>query len=133
MFTGYGRVGGTKTSAEELTRIFDFMQQSGVLVPDRLLTGYIPNAESLGSVHELVQKLRISNPNLVYLLDREQSLSRHPTLEISQLFSRDGRRWKALRIGRLYICIPSNAPIGKYHHPELVRGRVCLLILSSIK
>lgn len=70
-FTGYGCCGGTKTSAEELALIFDFMQQTGVLVPDRFLTGYVPNAESLGSIHELVKKLRISNPNLVYLLDRE--------------------------------------------------------------
>ncbi|KAH0836853.1 Ribokinase-like protein [Lanmaoa asiatica] len=68
-FTGYGRFGGTKTTAEELARIFDAMQQTGVLVPDRLLTGYIPSAESLGSVHELVKKLRISNPSLIYLLD----------------------------------------------------------------
>lgn len=69
--TGYGRFGGTKTNAEELTRIFDSMQQSGVLVPDRLLTGYIPNADSLNSVCKLVQKLRFTNPNLIYLLDRE--------------------------------------------------------------
>ncbi|KAF8555843.1 Ribokinase-like protein [Imleria badia] len=67
--TGYGRFGGTKTNAEELTRIFDFMQQSGVLIPDRLLTGYIPTADSLGSVRELVKKLKLSNPNLIYLLD----------------------------------------------------------------
>lgn len=70
-FIGYGRFGGTKTNAEELTRIFDSMQQTGVLVPDRLLTGYIPTAKSLGSVHELVEKLKISNPNLIYLLDRK--------------------------------------------------------------
>ncbi|KAG9313236.1 bud site selection protein 16 [Chiua virens] len=67
--TGYGRFGGTKTSAEELTCILDSMQQSGVLVPDRLLTGYVPNAESLAIVHELVKKLKSSHPNLVYLLD----------------------------------------------------------------
>lgn len=73
-FTGYGRFGGTKTNAEELTRIFDFMQQTGVLVPDRLLTGYIPNADSLGSVRKLVKKLKFSNPNLIYLLDREHYL-----------------------------------------------------------
>lgn len=86
--TGYGRFGGTKTSAEELACIFDSMQQSGVLVPDRLLTGYIPNAESLGSVHELVKKLKISNPNLIYLLDRELSASRYSPLEPAQFFSR---------------------------------------------
>ncbi|KAG8221132.1 Ribokinase-like protein [Butyriboletus roseoflavus] len=67
--TGYGHFGGTRTSAGELAHIFDSMQQSGVLVPNRLLTGYIPNAESLGSVHELVKKLKMSNPNLIYLLD----------------------------------------------------------------
>lgn len=69
-FSGYGRFGGTKTNAEELTRIFDSMRQSGVLEPGRLLTGYIPTAESLGAVCELVGRLRLSNPNLLYLLDR---------------------------------------------------------------
>ncbi|KAF9224122.1 Ribokinase-like protein [Gyrodon lividus] len=66
--SGYGDFGGTKTSAEELTRIFNLMQKTDVLIPDRLLTGYIPNAESLGAVHELVKKLRTTR-DLLYLLD----------------------------------------------------------------
>ncbi|KAF8836939.1 bud site selection protein 16 [Paxillus ammoniavirescens] len=67
--SGYGDFGGTRTTAEELTRLFNLMQQSGVLIPGRLLTGYIPNAESLSAVHELVKKLKITNADLLYLLD----------------------------------------------------------------
>ncbi|KIK93151.1 hypothetical protein PAXRUDRAFT_531058 [Paxillus rubicundulus Ve08.2h10] len=67
--SGYGDFGGTRTTAEELTRLFNLMEQSGVLIPGRLLTGYIPNADSLGAVHELVQKLKTANANLLYLLD----------------------------------------------------------------
>ncbi|KAL4062501.1 Ribokinase-like protein [Scleroderma yunnanense] len=67
--TGYGHFGGTKTTAEDLTKIFDFMDTSGVLIPSRLLTGYIPNAASLNAVHQLAQKLKARDPNLIYLLD----------------------------------------------------------------
>ncbi|KAF9233742.1 Ribokinase-like protein [Melanogaster broomeanus] len=67
--SGYGHFGGTKTSAEELTRIFNLMQQTDVLIPDRLLTGYIPNAESLDSVHKLVKTLKTTKADLLYVLD----------------------------------------------------------------
>jgi pyridoxine kinase len=70
-YAGYGDFGGTRTTADELTRLFNLMQQSGVLIPGRLLTGYIPNAESLSAVHELVKKLKTTNADLLYLLDRE--------------------------------------------------------------
>lgn len=70
-YKGYGSFGGTKTTAEELTKIFDFMDIAGVLTPDRLLTGYIPNAASLDTLHQLVRKLKARNPDLIYLLDRK--------------------------------------------------------------
>lgn len=68
---GYGTFGGTKTSAEELKKIFDFMDITGVLTQSRLLTGYIPNAASLNVLHQLVRKIKTRNPNLMYLLDRK--------------------------------------------------------------
>ncbi|KAI6023324.1 Ribokinase-like protein [Pisolithus marmoratus] len=67
--TGYGCFGGTKTTAEELSKIFDSMDKTGVLSATRLLTGYIPNAASLDVVHHLARKLKARNPNLIYLLD----------------------------------------------------------------
>lgn len=67
--TGYGYFGGTKTTAEELSKIFDSMDKTGVLTATRLLTGYIPNAAALDVVHHLAQKLKVHNPNLIYLLD----------------------------------------------------------------
>lgn len=36
---GYGRSGGTKATAHDLTEIFESMEQNGLLNPSRLLTG----------------------------------------------------------------------------------------------
>ncbi|KAJ7065295.1 Ribokinase-like protein [Mycena amicta] len=67
--SGYGRLGGTKTTAVELTQIFESMESNHLLLPDRLLTGYIPGAEGLSAVADLVIKLKADKPALVYLLD----------------------------------------------------------------
>ncbi|KAJ7746795.1 Ribokinase-like protein [Mycena maculata] len=67
--SGYGRLGGTKTTAAELTQIFQGLERNGLLFPDRLLTGYVPGAEGLTAVAELVDKLKSEQPGLVYLLD----------------------------------------------------------------
>jgi pyridoxine kinase len=69
--TGYGCFGGTKASAEELASIFKMMDETGLLSPHRLLTGYVPNAAALEVVKELAQKLKSRNPHLIYLMDRE--------------------------------------------------------------
>lgn len=37
--SGYGRIGGTKSTSDDLNRIFDVMSQNELLRPDRLLTG----------------------------------------------------------------------------------------------
>ncbi|KAJ3854280.1 Ribokinase-like protein [Lentinula lateritia] len=67
--SGYGRSGGSKTSAAELESIFEAMEFNELLCPTRVLTGYIPNAEALTAVASLVEKLRKQNPELIYLLD----------------------------------------------------------------
>lgn len=67
--TGYGRTSGTRTSGEELASIFKMMDDVGLLSPHRLLTGYIPNAAALKVIKELAQKLKSSNPHLIYLMD----------------------------------------------------------------
>ncbi|OCH89801.1 Ribokinase-like protein [Obba rivulosa] len=67
--TGYGRWGGTRATAAELDGIFESMEQNGLLLPDRLLTGYIPGAEALSAVMSVAKKLRERNPDLLYLLD----------------------------------------------------------------
>jgi pyridoxal/pyridoxine/pyridoxamine kinase len=69
--TGYARFAGTRASAEELTSIFKSMDETGLLSPRRLLTGYIPNAAALEVIRNLAQKLKSDNPNLIYLLDRK--------------------------------------------------------------
>ncbi|KAJ7708751.1 Ribokinase-like protein [Mycena rosella] len=67
--SGYGRLGGTKTTAAELTEIFQGLERNNLLLPDRLLTGYIPGAEGLSAVADLVDKLKSEKPDLIYLLD----------------------------------------------------------------
>jgi len=37
--TGYGVFGGTRTSAEELKVLFEYLEKNGLLNPDRILTG----------------------------------------------------------------------------------------------
>ncbi|KAJ2911951.1 hypothetical protein MD484_g8465, partial [Candolleomyces efflorescens] len=66
---GYGRSGGSKTTAAELNAIFESMEQNELLLPTRLLTGYIPGAEALSAVERLASKLKHSRPSLIYLLD----------------------------------------------------------------
>ncbi|KAF9528947.1 bud site selection protein 16 [Crepidotus variabilis] len=66
---GYGRSGGTKTSADELRQIFEAMEQNELLRPARILTGYIPGGEALSAVKELVAKLKHQKPTIMYLLD----------------------------------------------------------------
>ncbi|KAJ7460735.1 Ribokinase-like protein [Mycena latifolia] len=67
--SGYGRLGGTKTTAAELTAIFQSLERNHLLLPDRLLTGYIPGAEGLSAVADLVDKLKSEKSDLIYLLD----------------------------------------------------------------
>jgi pyridoxine kinase len=38
--SGYGRYGGTKTTAAELDEMFESMEHNELLMPTRLLTGY---------------------------------------------------------------------------------------------
>ncbi|KIL69057.1 hypothetical protein M378DRAFT_184375 [Amanita muscaria Koide BX008] len=67
--SGYARAGGTKTSAKELNMIFNIMELNELLKQDRLLTGYIPSSEPLAAIADVVRRLKLKNPNLVYLLD----------------------------------------------------------------
>ncbi|EJD08541.1 Ribokinase-like protein [Fomitiporia mediterranea MF3/22] len=67
--SGYGRFGGPKASAQDLTTIFDTMDANDLLTQQRLLTGYIPGAETLSVVAKLVKKLKARNPEIIYLLD----------------------------------------------------------------
>ncbi|TFK75044.1 Ribokinase-like protein [Pluteus cervinus] len=67
--SGYGRFGGTKSTAAELEAIFKSMEMNELLVPQRLLTGYIPGAEGLSAVAGLVRRIKAEKPNLIYLLD----------------------------------------------------------------
>ncbi|KAJ8518081.1 hypothetical protein ONZ45_g4815 [Pleurotus djamor] len=85
--SGYGRFGGNRMSAADLRAVFDGMKQNELFVQKRLVTGqselnsemhllkisfregYIPGAEGLSAVLELVRELKSRNPELIYVLD----------------------------------------------------------------
>ena len=65
--TGYKTTAGTKTSPDELDRIFSGLTNNNLDTYDRILTGYIPGADALRVVEKAVTRLK---PTL-YLLDRK--------------------------------------------------------------
>ncbi|TFK48479.1 Ribokinase-like protein [Heliocybe sulcata] len=67
--TGYGRFGGSRTTAEELSEMFRALEENGLLRPSRLLTGYIAGAAALSTVAGLASRLRQHDPELIYVLD----------------------------------------------------------------
>jgi pyridoxine kinase len=69
--TGYKTTAGTKTSADELERIFGGLRENGLDHYDRVLTGYIPGAEALAAVERQIRYLKPS----LYLLDRESAMN----------------------------------------------------------
>ncbi|CAA7265187.1 unnamed protein product [Cyclocybe aegerita] len=66
---GYGRSGGSRTTAAELNSIFEAMEHNELLMPTRILTGYIPGAEALSAVEKIASKLKHAKPSVIYLLD----------------------------------------------------------------
>lgn len=75
-YIGYRRSGGTRTTAQELNDIFRALELNELLMPARVLTGYIPGAEALQAVQNIVTQLKHSKPSIIYVLDRAFSLSR---------------------------------------------------------
>ncbi|ETS64759.1 hypothetical protein PaG_00717 [Moesziomyces aphidis] len=71
--TGYGRWGGLRFDAQHLQDLFDGLEKNGLLRYSRMLTGYMPSAAVVGTVLQLVKKLRSRKADdeggLVYLLD----------------------------------------------------------------
>jgi hypothetical protein len=62
------------------------MDETGLLAPRRLLTGYIPNAAALEVIRNLAQKLKSDNPHLIYLLDRKFPEISSPSIFLIYLF-----------------------------------------------
>lgn len=72
--TGYGYTNGCKTTADQLTAIFEGLSTNGLTGYSRILTGYIPGADALAIVGREMKRLKETD-RVVYLLDRELSLS----------------------------------------------------------
>lgn len=66
---GYGRWGGSKFDAAHLEDIFGALDANGLFRQSHLLTGYVPGAEALAIVSRTVDRLRVVNPSLIYILD----------------------------------------------------------------
>lgn len=70
--TGYGYTNGCKTTADQLTAIFEGLSTNGLAGYSRVLTGYIPGAEALAVVGREMRRLKEADADhVVYLLDRE--------------------------------------------------------------
>ena len=112
---GYGRFGGTRTSAVELDGIFESMRENELLSPTRLLTGtprrprslqdynvvsgYTAGPESLRAVANVAARLKKANPDLIYLLDRTPQ-AYYLMNKTKRHFSRSGRCGKIIRLWR---------------------------------
>lgn len=78
---GYGRLGGSKASAEELLEILHSMEENGLLHPTRLLTGeFISAVECLMIAYNLQATSRVLRVCLLSLLSPESLRSRIPIL-----------------------------------------------------
>ena len=68
--TGYGSWKGEVMAGEQLQAIVEGLESNGLLEGyTHVLTGYIGSASMLRTVARLVKKLRVLNPNLVYMCD----------------------------------------------------------------
>ncbi|KAG8860356.1 putative pyridoxal kinase [Tulasnella sp. 330] len=66
---GYGRGGGPKTDASQIKAIFAGLKANGLIRYSRLLTGYAPGSEVLGSIEVHIQEMKATTPSLIYVLD----------------------------------------------------------------
>ena len=68
--TGYPIVRGQRLQADELLAIVDGLTQNHFLpLYTEILTGYIGQLELLNAVHDAVERIVASNPNVRYLCD----------------------------------------------------------------
>lgn len=68
--TGYGRVEGSRLSAQGLAALVTGLDANGLLAAcTHVLTGYIGNAEVVRAVGELVKKIKTLNPDVVAIID----------------------------------------------------------------
>ena len=138
LLPGYGRSGGSKTTAEELQTIFQAMEHNEILRPTRLLTGqtdapildlannyagYIPGAEALSAVEKLASKLKHAKPSLIYLLDRTIFLW-HSIYSCEPFFpsahSRHGGYGTYLCCTGCRSCLQGNVAVSNNYHSKLV-------------
>lgn len=71
---------------KDLDDIFTALELNEILMPTRVLTGYIPTGELLRAVEEKIVQLKRTKPSITYLLDRMSSLSSQSFL-LADLYS----------------------------------------------
>ncbi|XP_060803280.1 pyridoxal kinase [Amyelois transitella] len=67
--TGYKTIKGTVLKNEEMEEIVEGLIANDVHFYTHFLTGYSRSADSMKQVAEIIKKLRLKNPNLVYVCD----------------------------------------------------------------
>lgn len=58
--TGYNQFKGTKTSAEELSEIYEGLKQSYLTDFDILLSGYAPSADAVKAIGHIARDLKLN-------------------------------------------------------------------------
>ncbi|KAG0143506.1 hypothetical protein CROQUDRAFT_48714 [Cronartium quercuum f. sp. fusiforme G11] len=65
----YGHHGGDIMSVDHLRSCIDALDRNGLLTHAALLTGFTPGAQGVKALQEFISKLRVNNPQVVYLVD----------------------------------------------------------------
>lgn len=67
--TGYGKFKGQVISEEDFDELVEGLKQNDLLQYTHVLTGYCRSPQLLSKIGKLVQELKKSNPNLIYVCD----------------------------------------------------------------
>jgi pyridoxine kinase len=55
-----------KTTAPQILELFEGLQQSGIDNFQYLLTGYLPNAETVAAIGTIAKKLKAKDPGTIW-------------------------------------------------------------------
>ena len=63
---GYLQWKGFRTTAAQISELFEGLQQSGIDNFHYLLTGYLPNADTVAAIGTIAKKLKAKDPGIIW-------------------------------------------------------------------
>ena len=63
---GYLQWKGFRTTAAQISELFEGLQQSGIDNFQYLLTGYLPNADTVAAIGTIAKKLKAKDPGIIW-------------------------------------------------------------------